>query len=543
MASLRVLLVYPEVPQTFWSLTHALKFFGKRAWSPPLGLLTVAAMLPAHFELRFRDLNVGALGETDLDWADYVFISAMDIQRDAARRLIDRCRRAGVKVVAGGPLFTSDPGSFRDVDHLVLHEAEVTLPRFLKDLANGSAQPLYASSEFADMSTSPPPAYALLDPRPYGALSVQFSRGCPYECEFCDVTTLFGRRPRIKTAAQIITELDRLYRLGWRGKIYFVDDNLMADRPYLKKQLLPALVAWRRGKRGLSFHTQITLNLADDQQLIDLMYEAGFDWVFIGIETPDEASLAECKKKQNLHRNLPDQIRLLQRSGLQVQGGFIIGFDHDPPDIFRRQFDLIQQNGIVMAMVGLLQALRGTELHRRLQREGRLLGDCSGDNVIDDTNILTRMDRETLRENYRILVRALYEPGSYYQRVRNFLAEYKEPLDRPPLGSEAVLALARGLFWLGLVHAGRMDFWRTLVWTGLKKPGSLQNFLGLAILGYHFRKVITDALGQTAAPRPAGGGAVTLAELHPPTPALIREPTRRSAGPVGRTIPGAEAAR
>ena len=227
---------------------------------------------------------------------------------------------------------------------------------------------------------------------------MQFSRGCPYQCDFCDVTTLFGRRPRFKTAAQTIAELDNIYRRGWRGKIYFVDDNLMANRPSLKNELLPAIIQWKQGKRGISFHTQITMNLADDQELMDLMYEAGFDWVFIGIETPDEGSLAECNKKQNLHRDLPEQIRRLQRNGLQVQGGFIVGFDHDPPDIFRRQYELIQNNGIVMAMVGLLQAPAG---HGALQaaasaRAGSSAG-CPANNVMDDTNIVTRMDRETLR--------------------------------------------------------------------------------------------------------------------------------------------------
>ena len=340
MTRLKILLVYPEVPQTFWSMTHALRFMGKRAYSPPLGLLTVAAMLPPEFERRFRDLNVEPLRDEDLAWADYVFLSAMDIQRESSRRVIARCKRAGVKIVAGGPLFTSDPAQFSDVDHLVLNEAEVTLPLFLADLANEGAKPVYSTSEFADMRVSPLPAYQLLDARYYGDLSLQFSRGCPYQCEFCDVTTLFGRRPRIKTVAQTIAELDNIYQAGWRGKVFFVDDNLMANRPCLKHELLPAVIRWKRGKRGISFQTQITMNLADDQELMDLMYEAGFDWVFIGIETPDEGSLAECKKKQNLHRNLPEQIRRLQRSGLQVQGGFIVGFDHDPPDIFRRQYRL-----------------------------------------------------------------------------------------------------------------------------------------------------------------------------------------------------------
>jgi radical SAM superfamily enzyme YgiQ (UPF0313 family) len=505
MTRLKILLVYPEVPQTFWSLTHALRFMGKRAYSPPLGLLTVAAMLPPEYERRLRDLNVEPLRDEDLAWADYVFLSAMSIQQDSSRRVIDRCKQAGVKIVAGGPLFTSEPGEFSDIDHLVLNEAEVTLPGFLADLAKGEAKPVYSSAEFADVCNSPLPAYQLLEAKYYGALSVQFSRGCPYQCDFCDVTTLFGRRPRFKTAAQTIAELDNIYRGGWRGKIYFVDDNLMANKPCLKTELLPAIIHWKRGKRGISFHTQITMNLADDQELMDLMYEAGFDWIFIGIETPDEGSLAECNKKQNLHRNLPEQIRRLQRNGLQVQGGFIVGFDHDPPDIFRRQYELIQNNGIVMAMVGLLQAPTGTELYKRLKSEGRILGKVCGDNVVDDTNIVTRMDREILRTNYRALVKALYNPRNYYDRVRILLTEYKEPKEKPPLSWDVALACVRCFFWLGLIRKGRIHFWRVFLWTCLHKRDSIQNFIGLAILGYHFCKV-HEELGAKPQPGPRSAG-------------------------------------
>jgi len=455
-------------------------------------------MLPKEFEQRLRDLNVEPLREDDLAWADYVFLSAMDVQRDSSRKIIARCREAGVKIVAGGPLFTSDPDQFRDVDHLVLNEAEVTLPEFLRDLTTGNPKPRYTTTEFADVSTSPLPAYRILNSWGYGALSVQFSRGCPYQCEFCDVTALFGRRPRSKTAAQIIAELDNIYNHGWRGKIYFVDDNMMGSRPYLKKELLPAIIEWKRNKRGFSFHTQITMNLADDQELIDLMYEAGFDWIFIGIETPNEESLAECKKKQNLHRNLPEQIRHLQRSGLQVQAGFIIGFDNDKPDIFSRQYELIQENGIVMAMVGLLQAPRGTELYKRLEREGRLLGEYSANNVIDDTNVvMTCMDRETLKSGYRELVRSLYQPRNYYDRLRNFLAQYKEPKEKPPLTNDILLAVLRCFFWLGLVRKGRFHFWRVFFWTCRFRPQSIQNFLGLAIVGYHFTKIHEDMLSRS----------------------------------------------
>jgi radical SAM superfamily enzyme YgiQ (UPF0313 family) len=520
MKPLRILLLYPEVPQTFWSLTHALKFFGRRTWSPPLGLLTVAAMLPKHFERRLRDLNVESLDSADIAWADYVFISAMDVQRESSRRLIDLCHRAGKKVVAGGPLFTSDPDRFEDVDHLVLNEAELTLPPFLADLETGQARRRYGSPDFADVTASPLPAYELLNTCGYGAMSLQFSRGCPYQCEFCDVTALFGRRPRAKPAAQIVAELENIYRAGWREKIYFVDDNIMGNRPLLKNEVLPAIIEWRKGKRGISFHTQITMNLADDQPLMDLMYEAGFDWVFIGIETPDEKSLAECNKKQNMNRNLPDQIRKLQRNGLQVQGGFIVGFDSDTPDIFQRQFDLIQNSGIVMAMVGLLQAPTGTELYKRMQREGRLLGDYCANNVIDDTNIVTRMDRDFLRGKYRELVASLYSSKNYYNRVRNLLREYREPKEKPPLSKDGLLGVLRGFFWLGLVRSGRLDFWRVFLWVCFRKPESVQNFLGLAILGYHFRRIHEEMLAKSRQPKQATPESISTSESPQPAPVL-----------------------
>lgn len=529
MKRLKILLLYPEVPETFWSLTHALKFFGKGAWSPPLGLLTVAAMLPAHYEQRLRDLNIAPDWENDLAWADYVFVSAMDVQRDSARRVINRCKQMGKKVVAGGPLFTSDPGAFVDVDHLVLNEAEVTLPAFLADLAGGKPKSRYASADFADVTASPYPAYHLLDMRGYGAMSVQFSRGCPYQCEFCDVTALFGRRPRTKSAAQIVEELERIYQRGWRGKIYFVDDNIMGNKPYLKKELLPAIIKWRRGKRGILFHTQITMNLADDQEMIDLMYEAGFDWVFIGIETPDEGSLAECNKKQNLHRNLPEQIRHLQRNGLQVQAGFIVGFDHDPPDIFQRQYELIQDSGIVMAMVGLLQAPLGTELYKRLQREGRIVGTMSGNNVLDDTNILTRMDPEFLKSRFRALVKALYEPTNYYARIKIFLSQYKEPKEKPLFTKDILLAVLRCFFWLGLIREGRTHFWRGFIWTCLHKRDSIQNFIGLAILGYHFWKIHEGFVNRPtrAEPEPpqlrAGRSSVQVIQTLEPAAGTLPE--------------------
>jgi len=370
---MKILLIYPEFPDTFWSFKHALKFVRKRAGAPPLGLLTVAAMLPPEWEKRLVDLNVTGLSSKDMAWADYAYISAMIVQRDSARELIERCKKAGVKVVAGGPLFTMEHDQFPEVDHFVLNEAELTLPPFLADLANGCARPIYTTTEYPDIQQTPVPLWRLATLKYYDSVSIQFSRGCPFSCDFCNVTALLGHRPRTKTSAQIIAELDSLYAIGWRKSVFFVDDNFIGNKKLLKTDVLPALIEWRKGKTGMPFNTEVSINLADDAELLSLMTHAGFDTVFVGIETPNESSLVECSKTQNKGRDLVESVKQLQRAGLQVQGGFIVGFDNDTPSIFQQQIDFIQKSGIVTAMVGLLQAPPGTRLYERLAREGRLV--------------------------------------------------------------------------------------------------------------------------------------------------------------------------
>lgn len=488
---MRALLLYPEFPDTFWSFRHALKFVRKRASLPPLGLLTVASLLPARWEKRLVDLNVRALAAADLDWADLVFIGAMIVQRASARALIARCRAAGKRIVAGGPLFTSGHADFPDVDHFVLGKAEVTLPSFLRDLAAGGARRLYTASEWADVRQSPAPLWTLADLRSYASLSLQYSRGCPFDCEFCDVTAKFGHRPRTKSAAQVIAELEGLHRLGWRGQVFFVDDNLIGNKRALKTELLPALIAWRRNRRGLPFYTEASINLADDPELMQMMATAGFDGVFIGIETPDEASLAECSKRQNQGRDLVADVKRIQRAGLEVQGGFIVGFDSDTATIFQRQLEFIQRSGIVTAMVGLLNALPDTRLHARLKREGRLLGHSTGDNADGTTNFVSRMNAEALREGYQRLVRTIYSPGPYYQRVRTFLREYRRPRVSAPLNWRHVFALGQSMIRLGVLGRERFHYWRLLVWTLCHRPALLQVAVTLAIYGHHFRKCST----------------------------------------------------
>jgi radical SAM superfamily enzyme YgiQ (UPF0313 family) len=484
-----ILMIYPEFPDTFWSFKHALKFIRKKASSPPLGLLTVAAMLPAEWEKRLVDLNVTHLTQKDLAWADYVFLSAMVVQREAAHKVIARCKQAGVPVVAGGPLFTGEYEAFPDVDHFVLNEAEITLPRFLADLERGCPERLYTTTEFPDIRKTPVPLWELLDLRQYATMSIQFSRGCPYDCEFCNITALFGRRPRTKMAAQIVAELDSLYALGWREGVFFVDDNFIGNKKQLKTEILPALIEWRKDKVGMPFNTEVSINLADDEELMRKMVAAGFTMVFVGIETPDEESLAECNKFQNKGRDLVESVKCLQRAGLQVQGGFIVGFDSDTPSIFERQIDFIQKSGIVSAMVGLLQAPYGTRLYQRLKKEGRVVSEMSGDNADGSTNIIPKMNMDVLREGYKKILSQIYSPRLYYERVITFLREYEPPKLKLHLDFEYVMALWRSIYELGIKGIERVHYWRLFFWTLAHKPRLFPHAISFAIYGYHYRRV------------------------------------------------------
>jgi radical SAM superfamily enzyme YgiQ (UPF0313 family) len=485
----KVLLVYPEYPDTFWSFKHALKFIRKKSSAPPLGLLTIGSLLPSEWEKRLIDLNVHPLTNKHLLWADMVFISGMTVQRDPAKRIINRCKQAGIPVVAGGPLFTMEFEHFGEVDHLVLNEAEITLPKFLADLERGHAQRVYSTDEYPNLRETPTPQWSLLNFNHYDTMPLQFSRGCPYKCEFCNVTALLGHRPRTKSAEQILVELDGLFDHGWRSSVFFVDDNFIGNRRYLKEELLPALARWRRGKVGFSFHTEASINLADDDELIQLMVNAGFNKVFIGIETPNKDSLVECNKDQNVNRDLLQDVKHLQRSGLEVQGGFIVGFDSDNQSIFQRQVDFIQNSGIVTAMVGLLQAPPGTKLYERLKRENRLSGNMSGDNVDGSTNIIPLMGIDKLRNGYRHLMEQIYTPQQFYQRVKTFLKEYQPPKIKAPLSWQRIMAFFRSIYHLGIINRERRYYWDLLFWTLRERPTLFPTAVTMAIYGYHFNKI------------------------------------------------------
>ncbi len=495
---MNILLVSPKYPETFWSFKHALKFTpSKRTTHPPLGLLTVAAMLPEEWEKKLADLNVNDLTDADIEWADYVFMSATSIQKKSVDEIIKRCNRLDAKIVAGGPYYTSlfnNHGlgckEYEGIDHLVFGEAEITLQPFLDDLANGQPKPTYATTEYCDITTTPVPAWELVDMKPYISMSLQYSRGCPFDCDFCDITRLCGRTPRTKTVEQVIAELEALYQNGWRASVFFVDDNFISNKKKLKNELLPEVKKWMNEKRrSFSFLTQASINLADDEDLMRAMTGAGFEMVFVGIETPDEAGLESCSKSQNRGRDLIANVKKMQHFGLQVQGGFIVGFDSDTSSIFKSQIEFIQKSGIVTAMVGLLNALQGTRLYDQLLKEDRMLDVCGGDNTNFSINFKPKMDYDKLIAGYKEIVSTIYSPEFFYKRINNFLDEYVRVHSVTRFSWDHAAAFFISIWKLGIVEAERLHYWRLFFRTLFTRPRYTPLAVTLAIYGYHFRKV------------------------------------------------------
>ena len=489
---MKVLLIYPETPSTFWSFKEALKFVSKKSAEPPLGLITVAAMLPKDWSKKLIDLNVSKLNDKDILWADYVFVSAMNVHLKSFREIVRRCNKLEVKVVAGGPLCTTQYKDLLGVDHFILNEAEITLPPFLEDLKNGTPKKVYQTGEFPDVALTPIPMWELLDMKKYASMSVQYSRGCPYDCEFCSITMLNGRKPRAKCTEQFITELNRLYDLGWRGGISVVDDNFIGNKRKLKEDTLPALIEWSKEKKyPFFFITEVSINLADDDELMRLMVEAGFNSIFVGIETPNNESLIECGKMQNLKRDLVESVNRIQRSGMLVSGGFIIGFDNDTEKVFDEQIDFIQRSGITSAMVGLLNAPTGTKLYNRLKEEGRLLEMWSGNNMDANVNFVPKMEWKNLIRGYSRLLNTLYSQEEYYNRMKVFLNEYNVPVWTPKIiNLEQLKAFFRLLWLLGIIEKGKKYFWKLFFISLWKYPRKFPIAMTLAVYGFHFRRVI-----------------------------------------------------
>ena len=487
---MNVLLIYPRFPDTYWSFRYALSFQGKRAAQPPLGLMTVAALLPQSWNKRLIDANVERLRDRDLAWADVVFLSGMQVQQRELIAIARRCRARGLRTVVGGPIASSVPRSELECDHVVIGEAEDLIDGLAADLERGTALPLYQSAERPGLERCPLPDLSLIRMRRYSTMTVQCSRGCPYSCEFCDIIEIYGRRPRTKEPIQVLAELDQLYDAGWRGPVFIVDDNFIGNKARARV-LLTAIGTWQAAHgHAFRFITEASLNLADDPALLQAMKDAGFASVFLGIETPDESSLAATNKHQNTRRDLLDSVAIIQRYGIEVMGGFILGFDTDREDIFDRLVEFIQNSGIPVAMVGLLQAMPGTQLFRRLTSEGRILNSGGGNNTACHLNFRPRMNPERLIEGYRSVLGQIYASEPYYRRVRQYLSRC-----RPRYRTQFSLGNARALFLSvmrqGILGRERASYWKFVAIAATRHTRSFGAAMTMAVMGYHFQ-VITE---------------------------------------------------
>lgn len=443
-----ILMVYPEIPITYWGFEYALEFIEKKASIPPLGLLTVAALLPGDYEVTLVDMNVSPLHREAVETSDMVFISAMIIQKRSFEEVVRLCKDCGKPVVAGGPYAISSHETIQDVDHFVLDEAELTLPVFLEDLEAGCAKKVYRDAGKPDLKTTPLPRFDLIDVNDYDCMPLQYSRGCPYNCEFCDIISMFGRKQRTKPPGQLIRELKVVYETGFRGALFLVDDNFVGNRRKVK-ELLREIVEWQREKAyPFSFLTEASIDLAQDDELLDLMVEAGFDMVFIGVETPDEETLLAVQKRQNLKIDLIESIEKIQHRGIEVTAGFILGFDTDRENIFDRQIEFVQKAAVPVAMVGLLTAVPDTDLYRRLEKENRILSDPTGNNTHDfHLNFKTIMPKDVLIEGYKRVLSEIYAPSTYFKRCLNLLKRIPARVEHParPVNMTQIKILFRSL--------------------------------------------------------------------------------------------------
>ncbi|MEJ2661116.1 MAG: B12-binding domain-containing radical SAM protein [Desulfobacteraceae bacterium] len=499
MRSKKALLVYPEVPKnTYWSFSHTLKFINKKSAMPPLGLITVAALFPDGYDLKLVDMNVERLTEGHLRWADTVFISAMIVQKESFEKVVALCNRHGTPVVAGGPYATSCYPDITGVDHFVLGEAEPVFADFLSDYARGRAEKVYRCSKRPDLSQSVLPRFDLLKLKSYANMCVQYSRGCPFKCEFCDIWPVYGNKARVKPAEMTIAELQTLYDHGWRGPIFIVDDNFIGNQRKVKSQLLPALMDWQQANgRPFQLFTEASINMAEDPELLTAMNAAGFNEVFIGIETPKKESLEEAGKNQNLKVDMLEAVRTIQRYGMEVNAGFILGFDHDTHEIFKDQAAFIQQAGIPKAMVGLLTALPGTRLYQRLQAEGRILNLASGNNThLMGTNFMTKMDTSQLIAGYQKLLEQLYgrRLKTYFQRCNLLLDTICERADfSRKIGVQEIAVLFKSLIQQSLGPYG-LRYIRFVSRNLLKNRHLFPEVVRLALQGHHFYMITRQAL-------------------------------------------------
>jgi radical SAM superfamily enzyme YgiQ (UPF0313 family) len=493
-----ILLIYPEIPKnTYWSFEYALPFIDKKCSMPPLSLITVAAFFPDNRRLKLVDLNIEPLNDKDIEWADAVFISAMIVQKKSLNDVIKTCNRIKKPVIAGGPYPTTSHDEIAGVDHFLLGETEETFVNFFEDLQKGIAKRIYPAPSPPSLSNTAIPRFDLLKLDAYASMSIQYSRGCPFHCEFCDIWIIYGNRSRVKSSENVIKEIDTLYRLGWRRPVFIVDDNFIGNKRRVKKELLPALKQWQQDHDFVyRFFTEAGINLADDDELLDLMRDTGFNEVFIGIETPSEKALRETGKIQNLKTDLFQAVRKIQKKGLEVMGGFVVGFDSDKEDIFDRQIAFIQKAGIPKAMIGILAALPATKLYHRLEKQGRILYDSNGNNTHNmETNFITRMDREKLKNGYGKVLETLYDNDlkNYFSRCSTCLDHLGEnKLYNRKIHSDEIWTLFKSFSHQTFTPYG-YQYWKFLIRNMFKHPHKFSEFMRMAIQGHHFR-IITQEL-------------------------------------------------
>ena len=505
---MNVLLVQTLAPKTYWGFQYAVGIVGKGAPHPPLGLATVAALLPQRWNLRILDLNVTSLRDDDLRWADAALLTGMLVHKASMHEFLRSARRAGVRTVVGGPAVSSRPDEFADADHVFLGEAEGRLDAVVSALESGKGPHVLSPPDDAkpDLAMTLPPRFDLLDRSRYTSMSVQCSRGCPFQCEFCDIIELYGRNPRVKSAEQMLRELDLLYQLGWRGSIFVVDDNFIGKRREVAK-LLPEIARWQEEHgRPFELYTEASVDLASLPALVESMVDAGFTTVFLGIETPSAEALKQTRKLQNLKLPLQESVLRLTRAGLEVYAGFIVGFDTDGEHIFEAKRKFIDGLPIAAAMIGLLTALPNTALWRRLEREGRLRCDASGDQF-GRPNFQPVLDERMLLEGYRNLLASIYEPEDFYRRCEIVVREIGPGRARR-LSLEAVGMFLRVLLGVGVLSPRRLLFWR-LFFKAIGRPYAFAKAMALAVQGEHLIRYtredvlprINQALAELAAER------------------------------------------
>jgi radical SAM superfamily enzyme YgiQ (UPF0313 family) len=515
---MKALMVYPKFPPTYWSYTYALRFVHRKSLLPPLGLITVAALLPKHWEPKLIDLNIESLSDREIKKADVVMLTGMHVQRHSLHEVLKRCRRLRVPTIVGGPYATSEPHLLEDADYLVLGEAEETLADFCAAFEAGRAPRVTRNDRMPDVTTSPVPRFDLLKRHVYHHMSLQYSRGCPFTCDFCDIIVMFGRTPRTKSAEQVDAELDGIRSTGFRGSVFFVDDNFIGNKKAVRT-LMPRIKSWQeRNNWPFDFYTEASLNIAEDSALMTAMAQAGFESVFIGIESPSEASLLETRKAQNVRGSIVGRVHEVLRHGLDVWAGFIVGFDSDGPDIFEQQIEFIEKSAVPFAMIGILHALPGTPLHARLKDAGRLRPLESTADHFGRTNFETKIPEPALLNGYQRILQTIYDPRKYLERVHSMLRIKGKRAHPGWVRPAHVFAGMRAVLRQGVLSRYRFTYWRFLWKTVKWDPSRLADAIGNAAAGHHFieytRRVVIPRLRREHAlphlaalpARTAGGG-------------------------------------